>query len=107
MANKPRPVTAAKAPKSTDDLDASVPVFGNSCFELAAVLCETGWAVDCSWLVVLVGVDEFSEFVTFVLIEVDWLTEVDVTTDAEIDSDKETLTLCDSDMLSLKLTSGL
>ena len=71
------------------------------------MLCETGWAVDCSWLVVLVGVDTFSEFVTFVLIEADWLTEVDVTTDAEIDSDKETLTLCDSDMLSLKLTSGL
>ena len=31
----PRPVTAAKAPRSTDDLEASVPVFGNCCLDLA------------------------------------------------------------------------
>ena len=37
FAIRPRPVTAAKAPRSTDDLEASVPVFGNCCLELPAV----------------------------------------------------------------------
>ena len=35
LATRPRPVTAAKAPRSTDDLEASVPVFGNCCLDLA------------------------------------------------------------------------
>ena len=36
FANRPKPVTAAKAPRSTDDLEASVPVFGNCCLDLPA-----------------------------------------------------------------------
>ena len=36
LATRPRPVTAAKAPRSTDDLEASVPVFGNCCLDLPA-----------------------------------------------------------------------
>ena len=36
FAIRPRPVTAAKAPRSTDDLEASVPVFGNCCLDLPA-----------------------------------------------------------------------
>ena len=36
FAIRPRPVTAAKAPRSADDLEASVPVFGNCCLDLAA-----------------------------------------------------------------------
>ena len=35
FAIRPRPVTAAKAPRSTDDLEASVPVFGSCCLDLA------------------------------------------------------------------------
>ena len=36
LATRPRPVTAAKTPRSTDDLETSVPVFGNCCLDLSA-----------------------------------------------------------------------
>ena len=47
FATNPIPVTAAKAPKSTDDLEASVPVFGNCCLVL---LADSDALVDADWL---------------------------------------------------------
>jgi len=35
FAIRPRPVTAVKAPRRTDDLETSVPVFGNCSLDLA------------------------------------------------------------------------
>ena len=47
----PRPVTAVKAPRSTDDLEASVPVFGNCCLDLATDSDGVSDAlVDADWL---------------------------------------------------------
>ena len=75
----PRPVTAAKAPRSTDDLEASVPVFGNCCLDLATdsdgvsdalVLADADALVEADWLA-LVDADSDA------LVLADWLALVD------------------------------
>ena len=102
FAIRPRPVTAVKAPRRTDDLETSVPVFGNCCLDLVVgpasfPTCE----VECSTF------DSTSELDTEALSEAtpesDVLIEVDIDTDVEVDI----LRLVDCEALSLKLKFGL
>ena len=101
LATRPRPVTAAKAPRSTDDLEASVPVFGNCCLDLPAdsdalvdadseadVLADSDALVDAdSDALVLADSDALVDADSDALVLADWL--------ALVDADSEALVLAD------------
>ena len=98
---RPRPVTAAKAPRSTDDLEASVPVFGNCCLDLSAdsealVDADSDALVLADWLA-LVDADSEADVLAdwLALVDADWLADVLADWLALVDADSEALVLAD------------
>ena len=107
FATRPRPPTAAKTPRSTDDLEASVPVFGNCCLDLPAdsdvfPACEFEWFTELEALVLAEAealVDADSEALVdadwLALVDADWLADVLADWLALVDADSEALVLAD------------
>ncbi|CTD61698.1 hypothetical protein ERS044165_01912, partial [Streptococcus pneumoniae] len=87
FATNPIPVTAARTPSNTDPIDDSVPVLGNSFWDLPVdpevfPTCEFEW---------------FAEFETDVLAEAEAL--VDAEAEALVDADSEAEVLAEAEAL--------